>query len=138
MFKVIKIMKSLTFISLKDTLRLHAKTISRFDGGSGIRDIGLLESALAQPQMTLFGEYAHSDIFAMGSAYCFHVVKNHPFVDGNKRTGLLVTLAFFNLNGLKIVADHDELYMLIIHIAESKTTKEEIAAFFRKTAQPHQ
>lgn len=127
-------MEIFVFVTLKETLRLHAKTISRFDGGSGIRDIGALESALAQPQTTLFGQYAYKDVFAMGAAYCFHIVKNHPFVDGNKRTGLLVTLVFFKKNGFHIVADHEELYLLIIHIAESKISKDAIADFFRKTA----
>lgn len=130
-------MKSLIFITPKEALRLHAKTISRFDGSSGIRDINLLESALAQPQTVLFGQYAYNDIFEMGAAYCFHIVKNHPFVDGNKRTGLLVALASFSLNGVTIEADRNELYLLIIHIAESKITKEEIAEFFRKTAKTH-
>lgn len=127
-------MESTIFITINDALRLQAKTISRFGGAAGIRDLNGLESAIAQPTMSIFGQYAYKDIFEMGAAYCFHVIKNHPFADGNKRAGLLVSLAFFSKNGIDIRANNQELYTTIMHIAESKIDKQEIALFFRKTA----
>jgi len=127
-------MKTIKFVTVHQALMLHEKIVVTENGISGVRDTNLLESALAQPQMMLFGEYVYKDVFEMGSAYFFHIVKNHPFFDGNKRAGLLIALTFFRKNGMRIRADHDELYLLAIHTASSQIGKEEIAHFFKKTA----
>lgn len=127
-------MNQLRFISLHEALKLHAKSLMMFAGIPGVRDVKLLESALFQPQMMLFGEYVYKDVHEMGAAYCFHIIKNHPFLDGNKRAGLLIALAFLRKNGIKIKADHDELYLLAMHTASSQIDKDAIAHFFRETA----
>ncbi len=117
------------FISLDLALRLHARQLSRFGGADGIRDRGLLESALAQPEASFGGEYVHGDLYLMAAAYLFHIVKNHPFVDGNKRAGLLCATVFLGLNGIRLSASDDELYDLTIAVAEGRLSdKAEIAA----------
>jgi len=119
---------------MHEALKLHKKSLHMFGGIAGVRDMNLLESALAQPQMMLFGEYVYADIFQMGAAYCFHMIKNHPFLDGNKRAGLLVALSFLRKNNIEIEADQDELYLLAMHTAASQIEKEAITHFFRQTA----
>jgi death-on-curing protein len=126
--------KKIVFISLESALSLYQDIMATFGGAPGIRDQGLLESALAQPQMTIFGQYAHQDIFDMASAYCFHIIKNHPFTDGNKRTGLLLSLTFLDINDIPIQRTFDELYHLAIAVANSSMNKKDIAKFFREVA----
>jgi death on curing protein len=83
---------------MDDLLELHVLHLPRFGGAKGIRDRGLLESAIAQPQAGINGQFLHSDLFLMAAAYAFHIAENQPFVDGSKRTGLLATLVFLDLN----------------------------------------
>ncbi len=78
---------SLEFLTLEDVLEIHALQLARYGGADGLRDPGLLESALAQPQASFGGDFVHESLFAMAAAYLFHIVSNHAFVDGNKRTG---------------------------------------------------
>lgn len=127
-------MNHINFVDIDDALRLYEDTIARYEGIFGVRDINLLESAILQPQTMMFGQHVYEDIFQMGAAYCYHIIKNHPFVDGNKRMGILVALFFFYRNDVLIDADHDELYLLAVHTASSKINKEEIAHFFKETA----
>ena len=91
-----------TFLNVDDVLDLHAAQLELYGGGAGLRDRGLLESAVAQPQTSIGGAFVHDGLFAMAAAYLFHIVSNHPFVDGNKRTGLLAALVFLDLNGIAI------------------------------------
>lgn len=87
------------FLDLDDVLQIHANQLEAHGGSDGIRDLGLLDSAVAQPQMGVAGQYLHGDIFEMAAAHILHIVMNHPFVDGNKRTGTLAALVFLHLNG---------------------------------------
>jgi hypothetical protein len=80
----------LEFLELDDVLAIHAASIRRFGGATGLRDSALLESALAMPRATMFGDLLHPTIHEQAAAYLFHLVKNHPFVDGNKRVQHLV------------------------------------------------
>ncbi len=80
------------FLDLEDVLLIHAEQLARFGGAPGLRDRGLLESAVAMPRASAGGEFAHPDVFAMAAAYAFHTAQNQPFVDGNKRTGLLAAV----------------------------------------------
>ena len=98
------------FLDVEDVLELHRLQLQRFGGGDGVRDRGLLESAAAQPQSSFGGTYTHDGLFAMAAAYLFHIVQNHAFVDGNKRTGLLAALVFLDLNGISIDHDSEALY----------------------------
>ena len=86
------------FLTLDDIMESHREQIRVYGGTEGIRDLGLLESALAQPMAKYGGEYLHKDVCAMAAAYLFHLVQNHPFIDGNKRVGLEAALLFLEIN----------------------------------------
>ena len=99
-----------------------------------MRDLGLLESAVAQPQASFGGQMLHEFPFEMAAAYLFHIVQNHPFLDGNKRAGAVAALAFLDLNGIEIDAPKGSLYELTLSVATSQAGKAEIAEFFRSHA----
>lgn len=120
------------FLELDDVLRIHQDQIDRHGGEPSIRDIGLLLSAIAQPKATFGGEFLHTDLPEMAAAYLYHIVCNHPFVDGNKRTGTASALVFLEVNGVEIRADNDELAELVLQTAMGKTRKPAIAEFFRR------
>ena len=120
------------FLSLSDVLTLHANQIELYGGTDGVRDMGLCESAIAQPQAGFGGEYLHGDVFMMAAAYMFHLVQNHPFLDGNKRAGAITALVFLDINGIEIQAPAGSLYDLTIAVATGKLGKDEIAAWFRE------
>ena len=116
---------------------MHALQLARYGGADGVRDRGLLESAIAQPQATFDAAFVHDGLFAMAGAYLFHIVQNHPFVDGNKRTGLLSTLVFLDLNGISIAHDSPGLYDLTLGVAEGRIAKTEAAETLQRIAQSH-
>ena len=122
------------FLTDADMLLLHADQIELYGGEHGIRDTALLESAIAQPQATFDGRFLHQDIFEMAAAYLYHVVQNHPFVDGNKRAGAVAALVFLDLNGVEIDAPKGAIYELTLAVAQGKAGKTEIAEFFRSRA----
>ena len=119
------------FLQVADVLLLHSDQIDRYGGGLGVRDMGLLESAVAQPQASFGGEYLHVDLFEMAAAYLFHITKNHPFLDGNKRAGAISALVFLDTNGIEIDAPKGSIYDLTIAVATGQAGKTEIAEFFR-------
>jgi len=88
------------------------------------------------PQASFGGTFLHTDIYAMAAAYLFHIVSNHPFLDGNKRTGTATALFFLKLNGIDHDIDDDALTSLVLSVACGETSKEEIATFFRKHCPP--
>jgi len=122
------------FLETSDVLAIHGNQIDLYGGEHGLRDMGLLESAIAQSQASFGGEFLHADTFEMGAAYMFHIVQNHPFVDGNKRTGLAAALVFLDINGIEINAPDGSLYDLTISVATGNSGKPEIAEFFRSHA----
>jgi death-on-curing protein len=124
------------FFELADVRRIHIDQLDRYGGADGVRDQGLLESALAMPLAGFGGELLHPTVFEQAAAYLFHIVKNHPFIDGNKRTGTATALVFLHLNGQEIDSESAPLYDLVIGVAESRVEKEEVAAFFRHHARP--
>jgi death-on-curing protein len=119
------------FLSLDEVLESHAEQIAAYGGTEGIRDVGLLESALAQPSAMFGGQYLHVDAFEMAAAYLLHIVKNHPFLDGNKRVGLEAALLFLEINGLSIETTDEALVEIVLQTAEGQITKQQIAEFFR-------
>ncbi len=122
------------FLTLDDVLMLHADQVARYGGHAGIRDAGLLESAVAQPSIMFGGEFAHADVFEMAGAYLYHIVSNHPFVDGNKRAGAVAALLFLRLNDRAVTLHPGELYDITIAVASGKADKAEVASFFRQRA----
>jgi death on curing protein len=117
-----------TFLTVEQVLVLHERQLQRFGGGSGLRDLGLLESAVAQPQTSFGGTFAHDGPFAMAAAYLFHIASNHPFVDGNKRVGLLAAASFLHINGIRLVHGSGELYELTMGVAEGRVDKATVTA----------
>jgi len=122
------------FLSVEHVLALHQRQLDRFGGGAGLRDRGLLESAVAQPQASFDGAFAHVGLFAMAAAYLFHIVSNHPFVDGNKRAGLLAALSFLHINGAPTLGDSEALYALTMGVAEGRIDKAAVAAELERIA----
>lgn len=119
------------FLGLDEVIHLHDLQLEHFGGLEGIRDLGLLESALAMPQAGFGGHFVHIDLAEMAAAYLFHLVKNHPFIDGNKRVGFHAAFVFLQLNGVALTLTQDETYDLVIATAEGRADKTAIAEAFR-------
>jgi death-on-curing protein len=124
------------FLALDEVLGIHADQIRRYGGTAGLRDLGLLQSALAMPQATFDDEYIHGTLFEMAAAYLFHLARNHPFVDGNKRTALMCALVFLGLNDHRLEANPDAVYHLVDGVASGDVDKAEVAVFLREHAVP--
>lgn len=120
------------FIPDEIVLAIHTDLIQRYGGKAGVRDQNLLESALAQPKITLGGKYAHKTLFDKAAAYGFHVCKNHPFVDGNKRVAFVLMDIFLQKNGGEIIADEKEAYTMMMSLALGKLSKSELAAWLKE------
>lgn len=118
------------FLPVEMVILYHDKLIDEFGGFKGIRDMGLLLSALEMPKASMFGVDLHPTIFNKAAAYLFHIVCNHPFNDGNKRTGGFSALIFLEINGVKTDFDDKEYEGLIIEVAKGEVKKENIAHFF--------
>lgn len=115
------------FLSVEDVLRLHAIAIADHGGDPGIRDRGLLDSALAMPRQQFDGVYLHDGIAAMAAAYAFHICKNHAFIDGNKRAAAAAMIALLLDNGWSFDADADEAEPAFLSLAAGQTIKEAFA-----------
>lgn len=124
----------LAFLDTEYVLRIHRSSIETYGGSYGIRDAGLLQSALGMPQSTFGGNFLHEDIFSMAAAYLFHIVQNHPFIDGNKRTGAMSAIIFLRMNGIQLRADEAGLVQITLLVASGKAGKPEIAEFFQSIA----
>jgi len=120
------------FLGLEEVLEIHHDQITRYGGTEGIRDLGLLQSALSMPQAGAGNQYFHADLFEMAAAYLFHIVRNHPFVDGNKRTGVTAALVFLEMNGIEVRASDETLVQTVLAVAEGKLQKGALAGFFRR------
>ena len=123
------------FLSLGEVLEIHRDQVARYGGQPGVRDVGLLQSALAMPCARFGGRYLHSDLFQMAAAYLYHIVQNHPFVDGNKRVGAVAAWVFLALNGVEITADEDAFERMVRAVAEGNAGKAVVADFFRQHVQ---
>lgn len=121
---------SIEFLNLEEVLEIHHEELARNGGQPGIRDRGLLLSALAQPEATFGGMPLHPTIHAMAGAYTYHLIQNHPFVDGNKRVGITVGGIFLRLNGWKLIATNDELLAFTLGVASSQIPKAGVEDFF--------
>ena len=127
-------MPKITFLNLGEVLEIHRDQIARYGGLPGLRDLDLLKSAVAMPQATFDGEFLHTDIFEMAATYLFHIVRNHPFLDGNKRVGAVACLVFLELNGYAFTASEKELPEIVFALARGEMAKADIAIFVRKWA----
>lgn len=117
------------FFTVEQIIEIHDAFLEDHGGLPGIRDKGLLISAVEMPRASMFGEYLHKTIYDKASAYLFHIVQNHPFNDGNKRTGALTTILFLEENGVKIKFSEKDYEEFIVTVAQGQKNKEEIAYF---------
>ncbi len=121
----------ITFLSLDEVVAVHNEQIHRFGGSFGIRDQGLLEAAVNMPQATFGEQFLHEDLQSMAAAYLFHLVANHPFIDGNKRVGAASADVFLGMNGWRLTADQDAYADFVLDIAASRREKKDALEFFR-------
>jgi death-on-curing protein len=122
----------INFLTLEEVKLIQINQINRYGGIHGLRDEKLLDSAINYPRATFDKKYLHPDIYHMASSYMYAIIKNHPFLDGNKRTGLIVAILFLAYNDIFINAHNDELFDLTIAMTQSKITESEAAAFFEQ------
>ena len=120
-----------TFLAVDDVVAIHGRMIQQFGGGPGLRDRGLLESAVAMPAARVGGRYLHRGTAAKAAAYLFHLCRNHAFLDGNKRTALAAADVFLRLNGASLSATDDELEELTVGVATGAVSKHQVVRFFR-------
>lgn len=119
------------FLSVDDVLTIHANTIDHEGGSPGLRDPGLLESAVLMPQQRFGGEYLHPGIPEMAAAYMFHIAQNHAFHDGNKRTAVLAALVFLSANGVEDLPPPDDLERMTLAVAGGEVDKRELTEWWR-------
>jgi death on curing protein len=122
----------IAFLTLEDVLALHDELIQRYGRTPGLRDAGLLEAALAMPQAGFGGQYFHEFPHEMGAAYLFHLVRNHAFIDGNKRVALACAILFFKINHVPYSITEEEAVVLTLAAASGQSEKCAVAAFFRE------
>jgi death-on-curing protein len=124
-------MIKIEFLTLAEVVEIHNNQITLYGGSQGIRDITLLQSALAMPESTFDNRYLHKDILEMAAAYAFHICQNHPFIDGNKRIALVSALVFLDFNDKEIDDPDEKLYKAMINVASGKMNKEKLTNIFR-------
>jgi len=115
-------------------LAVHAELLNRFGGLSGIRDEGLLDSALNRPKHLVC--YGSPTLFQMAASYSHEIVKNHPFLDGNKRTGFISAYIFLGVNGWSLEAPEEEAVLETLALAAGKTSEEAYATWLERTSVP--
>lgn len=133
------------FLTFEEVIEIHADQIARHGGSAGIRDEGLLRSALAQPEAIFGDSLLHPTLEAQAAAYLYHLVKNHPFIDGNKRIGTTCALVFLEINGFEIDPAFDELNEstgqtrleeVVLKVAAGGMKKEELISFIKDHMRP--
>jgi death on curing protein len=118
------------FLTLDEVLEIHAQQIGLYGGSEGVRDRAGLESAIATPGATYGGEFLHRSIPAMAAAYLFHISQNHPFLDGNKRTGANAAVTFLLINEWDLDVTEDELVDLVLSVASGTMSKQALTKTF--------
>ena len=119
-------------LSVEIVREIHAEALRKFGGLAGIRDENLLASAVLTPQSTFGGKSPYADIVEVAAAYLFYICRNHPFLDGNKRTAMVAAIVFLRLNGLEPAPDSDHWEALLLDVASSKLDREATTRRLRK------
>ena len=120
------------FLTLDEVIEIHRDMIERYGGSAGTRDMALLQSAVAMPQAGFGGQFLHADLFEMAAAYLFHIVQNHPFVDGNKRVGAMAAFTFLKLNGLTLAPRETDFEHIVLSVAQRGLGKAAVAEFLKE------
>lgn len=113
----------------------HRESLAQFGGADGIRDAGLLRNAMARP-MSVYACEPEASLFRLAASYCHGIVNNHPFVDGNKRTGALSAIAFLALNDVQLEFDEPEIAAAIINVASGEWSEAQLADWLQANANP--
>lgn len=122
-------------ISVKQDVEIHEIVVRQFGGSMGLRDLGGLESALARPFQTFGGEDLYPDFFTKAAAIGESIIINHPFVDGNKRTGYVLMETILRFGNIKITAPNDELYKFVISISTGEISFDKIVKWLKENTQ---
>lgn len=122
------------FVTTDEARGWHAVLIAQYGGADGLRNAGLLESALAAPRQGFGGEFAHHYPFGMAAAYAFHIAKNHPFVDGNKRVALMCCGAFLRMNGWDLVSEGEAAADAILQLVSGELDKDDFASWLKQNS----
>lgn len=125
-------MAQIVWLLGETVIAIHHRQISEHGGSEGLRDEGLLASALARPQNVLAYAQPPPDLAVLAAAYAYGIARNHPFVDGNKRTALVAARTFLLLNGVNLEANQDEKYLTFLQLAQGTLTEEQLADWIRK------
>jgi death-on-curing protein len=128
---------AITFLGFDEVLLVHRDQIARYGGSAGVRDEGLLKSAIGTVEATFGGEWLHEFPHGMAAAYLFHIAANHPFIDGNKRAAFACALTFLDQNGYRLEVEHDAAYDLVLSVARGETDKATVIEFFRQHVKPN-
>lgn len=120
------------WVTIDVAMAAHAEQLAEHGGGEGVRDASLLESAMARPQNLV--AYGQPDACALAAAYAYGIARNHPFVDGNKRTAAVVSETFLMLNGYELTASDAELVVAFVDLAAGELSEDELEAWFREYA----
>jgi death-on-curing protein len=123
------------WIDKPETLFSHSRQLAEHGGSDGIRDEGLLESALSKPK-NVFACEPDCDLPRLAASYAYGIARNHPFIDGNKRTALVVSEGFLRINGWKIISSPEEKYLTYLQLADGSLSEEELAIWFRSHIHP--
>lgn len=122
-------MKDYIFLDFDRIVQLNRLAVKTFGGSDGVRDRGLIESAIYQPQESFAEQYLHETIYQMAAAYYYHISESQGFSDGNKRTGFLALFAFLKLNGCDLTIPDDYLWPILLEVASGTKSKGELADF---------
>ena len=120
------------FIPNRIVATIHSDLLQRYGGRPGLRDPNLLDSALAQPKVTVGGKFAHKTLFDKAAAYGFHVCRNNPVVDGNKRVAFVLMDIFLQKNGWEITASEEQAYSVMMLLASSKLSKTQLSRWLKE------
>lgn len=129
-------MAGITWIDKYEALTMHSQQLAEHGGSSGVRDEGLLESALARPQNLLAYSEDQPLLTQLAAANAFGIARNHPFVDGNKRTAFVVSLTFLLVNGLAVSAPKEDRYFIFYDLAAGKLSEGEFARWLDINTEP--
>ena len=125
-------MREIVWLLEETIIAIHQRQIAEHGGGEGLRDEGLLSSTLARPQNIFAYGKPPPDLASLAAAYAYGLARNHPFVDGNKRTALIAARTFLLLNGTNLEAGQDEKFLTFQRLAEGSLTEEELANWIRE------
>ena len=127
-------MKEPAFLTVDEVLRIHARSLAEHGGAEGVRDAGMVESAVASAKNTFC--YGGGDLFDVAASYAFHLAEAQAFLDGNKRTGVAAALVFLACNGVYVAPPKWEFYLAMIAVAEKRMTKADLANLLRRQVAP--